>query len=151
MLDAPCGDHSWMSLVDFDSDFCYTGADIVDFMIEQNINAYPDKKFLVLDICQDPLPTADLLFCRDCLFHLSYSDVQRAFANFARSNFKYIMTTTYIKPYSDNRDIATGQFRPLDLLSEPFNLPPPMDAVADGPPGEQIRQLAMWPREVFAS
>ena len=151
MLDAPCGDHSWMSLVDFGPDFCYTGADIVEFMIDQNRTNYPDKKFLVLDICQDPLPRADLLFCRDCLFHLSYKDIKRAFANIARSDFKWVMTTTYLPQHASNRDIVTGDFRPIDLLADPFDLPEPVDVISDGPAGQQIRQLALWPRKVFES
>jgi SAM-dependent methyltransferase len=149
MLDLPCGDHSWMGLVDFPQNFCYTGADILEFMIEQNRAKYPDKEFLVLDLCEDPLPPVDLLFCRDCLFHLSYSDIQRAFANIVRSDIKWVMTTSYVPEYSNNRDIQTGGFRPINLESAPFGLPAPIDRIADGVPGSQIRKLALWPREAF--
>jgi len=151
MLDAPCGDHSWMELVDFADDFSYIGADIVEFMIDQNRKKYPHRQFQVLDLCQDLLPTADLLFCRDCLFHLSYKDIKRAFANIARSPIKWVMTTTYLPEHANNKDIFTGDFRPIDLMNAPFNLPAPVDAIVDGLPGFQIRKLALWSREVFES
>lgn len=149
MLDAPCGDYSWMRLVDFPTGFQYTGADIVEFMIQENRIRYTDRRFEVLDICQDPLPGADLLFCRDCLFHLSYSDIQRAFDNIARSDISWIMTTTYDPAHARNVDIETGGFRPIDLRSAPFDLPEPIDALSDGMPGKTVRKLALWPRKVF--
>lgn len=150
MLDAPCGDHSWMSLIDFPKNFKYIGGDIVEFMIQENRRLYPNREFKVLDICQDPLPQVDLLFCRDCLFHLSYADIKRAFDNIANSNISWIMTTTYYTEHSRNVDIETGGFRPIDLLSAPFDLPAPVDALPDGIPGKIVRKLALWPREVFA-
>ncbi len=70
MLDIPCGDFNWMHKTDINLD--YTGADIVDSLIEVNSKLYPDAgKFMQLDICSDLLPQADLIFCRDCLVHLS--------------------------------------------------------------------------------
>lgn len=148
MLDLPCGDHSWMSLVEFPGDFQYIGADIVDFMIEANRDLYPDREFLVMDLCADPLPPVDLLFCRDCLFHLSEKDIRRAVDNIQRSNIKYIMTTTYV--YGNNRDIRTGEFRELDLRLSPYNLPESRDWIddsGDGKHGQRI--MALWSREDF--
>lgn len=142
MLDLPCGDYSWMSLVKFPSGFQYIGADIVEFMIEDNQKKYPGKDFRVLDLCQDPLPSADVLFCRDCLFHLSYQDIQRAFENIKSSNIKYLLTTTYDEQY--NKDIVTGDFRPINLCTHPFDLPQPIERISDWIHGHQPRFLALW-------
>ena len=78
MLDVPCGDFYWMRLVPLDVD--YTGGDIVSDIVARNQAQYGDerRRFLRLDLLQDPLPAADLIFCRDCLVHLSNAHIRRA-------------------------------------------------------------------------
>ena len=144
MLDAPCGDHSWMSLVDFPAGFRYIGGDIVEFMIESNQTAWPEKDFRVFDLTQDALPTVDLLFCRDCLFHLSEADLVKVFDNVTSSSVKYIMTTSYLPGHFDNQNIGTGEFRPINLEQHPFNLSGPIDSLDDGPVGGVIRRMCLW-------
>ena len=124
ILDAPCGDFNWMKLVVPTLDIDYTGADIVSVLIENNTNLYKtDKiKFEVLDITTDKLPNADLMMCRDCLFHLSNDSIKLFFDNFLNSNIKYLLTTThYNNADFKNTDIKDGNFRLLDLFSAPFN------------------------------
>jgi hypothetical protein len=144
MLDAPCGDHSWISLVDFPAGFRYIGGDIVEFMIESNQTAWPEKDFRVFDLTQDTLPTVDLLFCRDCLFHLSEADLVKVFDNVMSSSVKYIMTTSYLPDHFDNQNIGTGGFRPINLEQHPFNLPGPIDSLDDGPAAGVIRRMCLW-------
>lgn len=143
MLDAPCGDFSWMSLVDFPKNFLYQGGDIVEFMVTENQYKYPDIDFKVFDLTQDSFPNVDMLFCRDCLFHLCESDIKKVFDNLLGSSVKYIMTTSYMSNYS-NHDISTGDFRPINLEQAPFDLPSPIDALDDGLPGEVVRRLCLW-------
>jgi hypothetical protein len=123
ILDAPCGDFNWMKLVVPTLDVDYTGADIVPVLVENNINLYKtDKiKFEVIDITRDKLPDADLMVCRDCLFHLSNDSIKLFFDNFLNSNIKYLLTTThYNNADFKNTDIKDGNFRLLDLFSAPF-------------------------------
>ncbi|CAB4137904.1 hypothetical protein UFOVP328_126 [uncultured Caudovirales phage] len=143
MLDAPCGDFSWMSLVKFPENFLYQGGDIVEFMVKENQYKYPDIDFKVFDLTQDSFPNVDMLFCRDCLFHLCEDDIKKVFDNLLGSSVKYIMTTSYILDYS-NHNISTGDFRPINLEQAPFNLPRPIDALDDGLPGEIGRRLCLW-------
>ena len=145
MLDAPCGDFSWMSLVNFQKGFKYIGGDIVNFMVEENQSKYPDQEFRVFDLTTDKLPNVDLLFCRDCLFHLCEDDIKKIFDNALSSSVKYIMTTSYIESFGySNQNIQTGQFRPINLERAPFNLPVPIDALDDGIPGKIERRLCLW-------
>jgi len=124
MLDAPCGDFNWMKLVVANLNIEYTGGDIVPSLIKNNNDLYKTDtvKFQVIDITVDKLPDADLMLCRDCLFHLSIESIQCFLNNFVNSNIKYLLTTTH---YNDknfkNTDISTGDFRLLDLFSAPFN------------------------------
>lgn len=130
MLDAPCGDHSWMQYVEFDKDFKYVGADVVEFLIKHNKETYPNKEFVQLDLTVSDLPDVDLLFCRDCLIHFSQQDVKRALKNIARSSIKYVMFTNH--PTVDReRDIPTGHYRPINFMLEPFCFDEPVDIIED--------------------
>ena len=149
VLDLPCGDYSWMSQVTWPASVRYHGADIVDSMIDQNRRNHPNIQFSVIDICQDPLPTADLLFCRDCLFHLSQTDIGRAFDNIASSDIRWVLTTTY-PDVIINRNTVTGGFRPINLTVEPYCLPEPSDYVEDWIDGHQYRIMALWDKNDFS-
>jgi SAM-dependent methyltransferase len=95
-LDVPCGDYNWMKEVEKDN-IVYIGGDIVNELIEQNNQKYKmeNVSFRVLDITKDALPTVDMIFCKDCLQHLSYEDIFKVLKNFKRSKSKYLLATTY--------------------------------------------------------
>jgi SAM-dependent methyltransferase len=147
MLDAPCGDYSWMKLVEFSPGFKYQGGDIVEFMIEQNKKDYPDVDFRVFDLTTDPIPDVDMLFCRDCLFHLSLEDIDKVLDNIARSSVKYVMITSHYS--GKNRNIQTGDFRSVDFTKAPYNFETPIDSIEDWIPGHLPRRMSLWPRSVI--
>lgn len=132
LLDVPCGDFSWMADVDL-SGITYVGGDIVPEIVERNRDAFgsADRTFLDLDLTRSNLPSADLLFCRDCLVHLSNADVQAALENVAHSDVQWILTTTFPEE-PENVDIVTGDWRPIDLTKPPFGLPPPVELLSEG-------------------
>lgn len=147
LLDIPCGDFFWMEKVDLGID--YIGADVVPDLIERNRQAYvrPGRTFVTLDLCQDKLPKVDLVFCRDCLVHLSFRDIEKAFFNLKQSSSMFLLTTTFIDR-DRNFDIPTGAWRPLNLQLPPFNLPPPLHLInercteGDGSWGD--KSLGLW-------
>lgn len=145
MFDAPCGDYTWMSQVQLPENVKYTGGDIVDFLIEQNLDKYPGVDFCVFDITQDALPDVDLLFCRDCLIHFSHSDIRLVLDNIARSNIKYVMMTSYSQ--SNNEDIQTGGFRGVNFNHAPYNFETCLDSIKDWIPGYAERHMCLWPIE----
>lgn len=126
LLDIPCGDFHWMKGVDL-SGIDYTGADIVNALIQQNTAQHerPSVRFRKLDLIKDTLPQVDLVFCRDCLVHLSFEDIFSALNNLCKSQSKYLLTTTFIRD-ADNRDINTGEWRVLNLERAPFRLRKPL-------------------------
>ena len=104
----------------------YFGIDIVPGLIEDNKQKFStsDISFICADISNATFPDADLFFCRDCLFHLSFEDIRGVLTSFCKSNLKYLMTTTHRVPYRfSNYDIATGDFRVIDLFKPPFSFP----------------------------
>lgn len=126
LLDAPCGDFNWMRHVNL-SPVRYVGADIVPDLIAANRQRFASRTrtFLCLDISHDRLPRVDVILCRDCLVHMSFTDIAATFANFRRSGSTYLLTTHFTGP-RDNLEIATGGWRPLNLQRPPFDLPPPL-------------------------
>lgn len=133
MLDIPCGDYRWMSNIpweDFDGGFKYIGADIVPALVERNKERWSHHtelfghEWMTLDLTSDPLPKVDVVFVRDCLVHLSHSNVQKALDNIRRSGAKWLCTT-WFRLSETNTDIPDGDWRPLNLMADPFLLTHP--------------------------
>lgn len=129
ILDIPCGDFFWMKEFDFKG-FNYLGGDIVPELIKKNQEKFSNNyiNFMILDLTTDQLPSADLIFCRDCLVHLSYRDIFKSLNNIKKSKFKFFMTTNFIDR-KFNKNIATGSWRTLNLLKPPFNFPEPVENI----------------------
>jgi hypothetical protein len=125
ILDAPCGDFYWMKNVLNKVNVIYLGGDIVEKIIDSNNKKYKSQKtnFTKINIISDNLPRVDLMICRDCLFHFSYNDIFKFFSNFISSNIKFLLVTSHQNDTNKflNKDIITGDFRKIDLFSEPFN------------------------------
>jgi hypothetical protein len=154
-IDAPCGDFNWMREVRLPAECAYVGVDIVPEMISRNQLKYGNQKlsFVKLDITSEPLPRGDIVFCRDCLLHLSFSDIFNFLDNFVRSEARYLMTTTHRNDGSFlNRDIRSGDVRLIDLFAEPFRLTREVVARVDDyiephPP----REMVVWRREAIVA
>lgn len=144
LLDAPCGDYHWMSMTQLEQ-IDYTGADVVPELIAANQASYPGIRFIVADICKDPLPAADAVLCRDCFIHLSNQQINQALYNFKKSGIRYLIASTY--PVMNNEEIPTGYYRPVNLEKAPFNLPAPLELIRDYPEGEVERYLGLWELE----
>ena len=132
MLDIPCGDFHWMSHMNL-GNLRYLGADIVTAHVDSNQERYgtDQVQFRQLDLITSPLPKVDAIFCRDCLVHLSFKDALTALDNIRRSQSTYLITTTFSNRES-NHDIITGDWRPLNLLLPPFELPDPLLMINEG-------------------
>ena len=131
MLDIPCGDWYWLKHVDL-TGIQFIGADLVDELIAVNNKYANDKKsFTVLDLVKDNLPLVDLIFCRDCLIHLKFSDCELAIENIIKSGGKWLLTTTY-NSIPINEELGVMFFRPINLQLPPFNFPAPIEIINEG-------------------
>lgn len=126
LLDIPCGDFNWMQYLDMNG-IQYIGGDIVAEIVEQNERKFgsASRQFLQLDLLADSLPSCDLIFCRDCLVHLSFDDIKKALSNVRQSNARFF-AATHFHNEEVNTDIVTGGWRPLNLFLEPFNFQAPI-------------------------
>ena len=148
VVDAGCGDFNWFRDLKLDLE-SYVGIEVVEDLARRNAERHggPGRRFVSLDVIRDPLPRADLILCRDCLVHFSTADVWQALQNIARSGSTYLLTTTFTDR-TQNQEIATGDWRPLNLEIAPFQLPEPLHRIDEHCPaaGGQYRDksLALW-------
>jgi len=126
ILDIPCGNFNWMKRIDWTGKK-YLGADILEELVSRNSEIFQQHNisFRVLDLTRDPLPEVDLVFCRDCLVHLSFEDIGLGLDNIKKSGARYLMSTTF-PDEKVNKDIPSGGWRPLNLTAEPFGFPEPV-------------------------
>lgn len=132
LLDVPCGDFYWMQQVDL-SKIDYTGGDIVPELVRENQAQYESdiRKFTQLDLTHDALPPSDMIFCRDCLVHLSFHDIKAVFTNILQSKVDWVLMTHFPEE-PRNKDILTGGWRPLNFCLPPFDLPSPHLLINEG-------------------
>lgn len=151
VFDAPCGDFNWMRHVVAGGDFNYIGGDVVLPMISSHNAKYKNDrtKFVHIDLTKEKFPDADLMICRDCLFHLSLKDAELVILNFVNSKIPYLLTTTHVNNGSFlNKDIASGDFRLLDLFSAPYYFPQEvLFRISDWIAPEPQREMCLWTRE----
>jgi len=143
LLDLGCGDFNWMKEVPLACN--YIGADIVDEIITRNIENFSrnDRTFIVLDGTASELPLeADVVLCREVLFHLSNKDIVALLSNLKRSNAKFLICTN-IESVKHNTDIFTGGFRQIDLRLPPFCFPEPTTTIPDQGVSAN-RYLCVW-------
>lgn len=144
ILDVPCGDHGWMATLDLGGR-PYIGCDIVAALIEHNRQRYPGRDFQVRDVCEGPLPDADLVLCRDLLVHLSFADIRRALPNLLGVQGRYLLCTTF-PGIEENRDAVTGKHRRLNLCLPPFSWPAPCRLIEEGTETTPVhgKHLGLW-------
>lgn len=139
LLDIPCGDFAWMRHVAM-PDIAYIGADIVPAVIAGNQQKYghieasemaASRSFQVLDLTVDRLPEVDLVFCRDCLVHLSYRNIRAAIDNLKSSGSRWLLTTTFPE-HRENEDIEDGDWRLLNFELPPFRFPSAAALINEG-------------------
>jgi hypothetical protein len=157
VVDLGCGDFR-VAQQFLNTRVSYTGVDVVETLIRENMTHHPNANFLCLDIVQDRLPPGDLCLIREVFQHLSNSEVLQVLPKL--SVYKYVVYTDYQPgpgaPCTPNRDIAHGvdtriwRDSALFLDLPPFNrrtqllFEAPATTVLRRP-GERIRTYRLWP------
>ena len=134
VVDVGCGDWSSSRLINW-SNVDYTGVDLVPELVD-HLNAEfgsDQRRFMVANLIQDELPSADLCIIKDVLQHLSNAAVQ-SFIIQQLPRFRYALITNdarvfrllqLLRPWripKANVDIPNGGARSLRLTFPPFNL-----------------------------
>ena len=124
VVDIGCGDWQFSKLIDW-SAIQYTGFDIVKSVVEKNQKQFSASNitFIHGNPLNLDLPEADLLICKDVLQHLPNEEISSLLPQF--SKFKHCLITNDVDPVSltsNNPNIPSGSYRPIDLTKPPFNL-----------------------------
>ena len=156
VADLGCGDFNVGSSI---RPFCasYTACDIVPSLIEFNKERYRDRNvdFRVLNLADDALPKADVVFIRQVFQHLSNQHILRAIPKIAAS-YRYLVLTEHLP---DNADFVPNRDKPpgaevrvafgsgLVLTRPPFDLKVRSERILcevpeDGPHRGRIRTTA---------
>lgn len=147
LLDVGCGDCNWISSLFPELDL-YIGTDIVADLIESNRKRFETLNhvfFKTIDFTHETLPATDVLLIRDCLTHYSNTLVKATLQHLATSKHRYFLISS--NKSAENVDISVGEWRPVDLLSAPFQLPPPRMKIAESDPN---KFLYLYKREDLA-
>jgi len=151
VFDAPCGDMNWMSELLPKICVRYMGGDIVKSLIESNKEKFGNTttSFICMNLVSDTFPTADLMICRDCLFHMSYGDTLHVLENYVRAEIPYLLVTTHkVEKSFRNQNIATGDFRLMDIFTEPYFFPqPPLERIEDWIHPGPARDMCLFARD----
>jgi 2-polyprenyl-3-methyl-5-hydroxy-6-metoxy-1,4-benzoquinol methylase len=149
LLDAPCGDGGWINSTDLGVKV--TGIDIVPELIarlrERAARGEISGDYHTADITCDGLPSCDAILSRDCLVHLSFTNIFRAIENFRRSGAVWLITTTF-PDWQTNADCEDGDWRALNFERLPFSWGAPVELLnencmeADG--GWRDKSLGVW-------
>jgi len=142
IVDAGCGDLNWMGMISERFDL-YVGLDVVPEMVADLERRFAGRRghfFAVRDVTQDPLPRADAILCRDVMTHLSDEQVLALLDQVKASGARYLLATSYVS--EQNRNIPTGDWRPLDLTRAPFELPQPLVQIDERGDGSKL--LGVW-------
>jgi SAM-dependent methyltransferase len=131
LVDAACGDMNWMRQVDYKFER-FIGVDISPTVIERvRQQEWPAQyHFQVGNMATDIPPGADALLCRDALVHLPLATIQQAVRLWKMAGFRFLIVTTFTEKKA-NRDIAAGEWRPLNMEAAPFNWPVPEFLIPD--------------------
>ena len=124
ILDLGCGDFNLMRHLDLNC-IDYLGIDVVDSVINQNKNTYPNLSFICDDITNfDTITkTFDLYLIKDVLQHLSFDTINKIINKLPQNVYILITNDIPVTPIYENVDCNDGGYRFIQLDKPPFNLP----------------------------
>ena len=149
LIDAPCGDMTWMSSVDLQGTE-YVGIDVVQSVIDSNVKKHPSLTFMALDVADessvDQLRSVvrgrrTLILCRHLLFHLPVRDGRAVLRHLFQSSASYLLTSTYVRADDFDSSYILANGHRTNLLRRPYCARDPsrlyLDAHAD-------QYLGLW-------
>jgi hypothetical protein len=123
VVDYGCSDWQFSRYLDW-SNINYIGIETVKKLVITNSEKFGSSTIRFEESPNNliKLPKADLLIVKDVLQHLSHDDIKK-FIKYALPKYKFALITNNVIPKMRlNINISTGEFRPLDLRKNPFNL-----------------------------
>ncbi|TQR58149.1 class I SAM-dependent methyltransferase [Campylobacter troglodytis] len=148
VVDCGCGDWQFSQNIDF-TDIDYKGFDVSSIVIDKNLASFKQENvnFILYDGDFDKLVSADLLICKDVLQHLPNAKIQEFIGILPRYKFALITNDTGQRV---NADIASGNYRAIDLRQEPFGLDLKLVFCITRMPNAPDIAVMLWENSKFA-
>lgn len=122
VVDFGCGDWQFSRFIDWGS-AKYVGLDVAEEVIRHNQARFsgPNVSFAPLT-CDDDVPTADLVLCKDVFQHLPVRLIQ-SYLRLLKSRSRFVLITNdeWPEQHLTNTDVEDGGWRPINLSKPPFN------------------------------
>lgn len=155
IVDAPCGDLTWMRTLFpmFESmGVRYTGVDIVRSQIAKHRRSLAKpgvREFAVVDLAASPPPRGDLIFSRQALQHLNAHDALHVLHQWSAPGVSSLLLTTSYQRFKAPRPNMPGRHADwdgphnfklqapgshmtfMDLQKTPFDLPAPLETFVE--------------------
>ena len=156
VLDIGCGDFNWMKEIVGSLDY-YKGTDIVEAITNLNIERYEIKgnvEFETCNIIKDcnfKAEDFDAIILKDVLVHFPTDVANSVIGKLKSIGIKYIFIT-HFKDIEENTDLgAFGQWRPLNMSIQPFDLGNPLQIISEeveeyvwGDKKNKDKTLSLW-------
>ena len=146
ILDLGCGDWRLMSTLTIPEYKVYTGFDLVQSVIAENIKKHKKKNvnFQLIHNIQDfQSQHGDLLVVKDVVQHWPNDQIQYLLKNIL-PNFKYALITNDFETSNCNKDIQFGDFKCIDLQAAPFNVGKEFQVVFDYPSAGIVKRVYLY-------
>ncbi len=147
LFDAGCGDANlfkYLSLTheNFKNIKIYTGAECVESLTQQNQKNFAhlsNFNFVTQDLLKDPIPTVDLILCRDVIHYWPNQSISHFLKHCLESKSRYLLITHNIhSAISANSPTEFGIFRPVNLTQRPFFWPQPISTLSEDIFGKEL-------------
>lgn len=153
MLDAACGDLTWMPMVlDQHLELEYTGIDIVKELIEKNQSKLPNYRFYSANLIEHIPDRYDLIHCREALNHLKTENILKILEHFKKSGSRYLLINN-APGTTRNTDLVlqNGMYRGINWRLPPYHLEPIEEWQQDVEARTYVlMELAKEPRRLMA-
>ena len=158
IVDVPCGDMTWMSLLLpslHSLGVEYVGYDVVPSVVARNrqrfADLYPSVRFEQADVTSLAAADADRLFspgdlilCRHLMFHLPSESNLKVLESLSTSRASALLLTTYLRADdNEGRDFVLAMGHKVNLFREPYCVKDPTRMVRDD---DFDLYLALWER-----
>lgn len=144
VLDVGCGDGAWMPKLPG-----YLGIDPVPQAIGLARSRHPERRYVLGELSDVPLPPFDLVIVRDVIQHLPLADADALLLAVAATGSRLLLCSTYIGGL--NVDIEAGDCYAPDMTADPFDLGEPLESfpdgyswTGDGSTQDPRKMLALW-------
>lgn len=138
LLDAPCGDKSWVGGASLPSHTEYVGVDVTAASAASIVLDLVDTQKVYEKLSPIVAHRTTLVLCRHLLFHLPHSEGIQVIQNLKGTGARWLLTSTYLRAEDNERDFVFADGHKTNLLKSPYCLDDPLELYRDAHPDQYL-------------